>query len=594
MKFFPDFALRDLFGWMLALGVLAAMAALFPWELGEKADPFVPAFKDIRPEWYFMFMFETLKLVPGGEILGIEYEAIPILLFGAAGMVLMLVPFLERRREGGSPVFTAVGIASLIYMVGMTAWGYRSLVAGLGHRRHRRWSSGILRVGTGRAKGGVMRRHVFLFCMRSRHLRRRQSEPSQTPHASPATPTRTTSTSELLAIPLRFEVGVHADVGLSCHDCHGGNPDPALAEDTDAMDPAWPDNPYTGEPRQSRHPRPLRPLPLGPNLHEAIPPGRQGRPGAGVLDQSARRSATTAATPDVATCTDCHSVHGIRRVADPEADVYPTRVAETCGRCHADAAHMAGCSDSHGRPMPMDQLARWQQSVHAASMFEKEDLTAPTCNDCHGNHGAAPPGLESVSFVCGQCHGREAELFSESSKHDSFETHNEYLEEAEGEGCAACHEIAQAEVALASFSECSTCHGNHGVVRPTIAMFSALPETPCEFCHDAGDGESPKSAQRFVAAFMALLTQAAEEGLSGQDAFDWLVDQATHVPEHSVAGESDECTALRPEFANLFGASGSVRATRLMLTPSPGKRSGYLSPAAATAIRRKASRQVPR
>ncbi len=79
MKFFPDFALRDLWGWVLALGVLAAIAALFPWELGEKANPFAPAYKDIRPEWYFMFMFETLKLVPGGEIFHVEYEAIPIL-----------------------------------------------------------------------------------------------------------------------------------------------------------------------------------------------------------------------------------------------------------------------------------------------------------------------------------------------------------------------------------------------------------------------------------------------------------------------------------------------------------------------------------
>ncbi len=128
MKFFPDFILRDLFGWMLALGVLAAVAALFPWELGEKADPFAPAFKDIRPEWYFMFMFETLKFVPGGEVLGIEYEAIPILLFGLAGLLLVAVPFLDRglERRGRSPGFTAFGGLALLYIVGMTAWGYRS------------------------------------------------------------------------------------------------------------------------------------------------------------------------------------------------------------------------------------------------------------------------------------------------------------------------------------------------------------------------------------------------------------------------------------------------------------------------------------
>ena len=129
MKFFPDFALRDLFGWVLALAVLATLSALFPWELGEKADPFAPAFKDIRPEWYFMFMFETLKLVPGGEILGVEYEAIPIVLFSLAGLLLVLVPFLDRgvQRSGRSPLFTWIGVVALVYIVGMTAWGYRSL-----------------------------------------------------------------------------------------------------------------------------------------------------------------------------------------------------------------------------------------------------------------------------------------------------------------------------------------------------------------------------------------------------------------------------------------------------------------------------------
>jgi cytochrome b6 len=129
MRFIPNFALRDLFGWILALGVLATLAALFPWELGEKADPFAPAYADIKPEWYFMFMFQTLKLVPGGEIAGLEYEAIPILLFGLAGLVLMVVPFLDRgERNPKSPGFTAVGALALIYIVGMTAWGYHSLV----------------------------------------------------------------------------------------------------------------------------------------------------------------------------------------------------------------------------------------------------------------------------------------------------------------------------------------------------------------------------------------------------------------------------------------------------------------------------------
>ena len=127
MRFFPDFLLRDLFGWILALGVITALAALFPWELGEKADPFAPAYADIRPEWYFVFMFQTLKLVPGGAIAGIEYEALAILGFGLGAGLLLLVPFLDRARAGrGSAAFGVLGAIAVAYIVGMTAWGYRS------------------------------------------------------------------------------------------------------------------------------------------------------------------------------------------------------------------------------------------------------------------------------------------------------------------------------------------------------------------------------------------------------------------------------------------------------------------------------------
>ena len=128
MRFVPDFLLRDLFGWTLALGVLAALAALFPWELGEKADPFAPAPPNIRPEWYFMSMFQTLRLVPGGAVLGIENEALAIMAFGGVAALGFLVPFLDRSvvKDGRSPLFTWIAAFGLVAIVGLTCWGYRA------------------------------------------------------------------------------------------------------------------------------------------------------------------------------------------------------------------------------------------------------------------------------------------------------------------------------------------------------------------------------------------------------------------------------------------------------------------------------------
>ncbi len=125
IPFFPNFLLRDLVGWLAALGVLAALAAYFPAELGVKADPFVPAPVGIKPEWYFMFMFQTLKYLPA-HILGIEGELVGFLGFGLGGVFVLLVPFLDRRTARGQPsnLFTWIGIGVLVYILVLTYVGY--------------------------------------------------------------------------------------------------------------------------------------------------------------------------------------------------------------------------------------------------------------------------------------------------------------------------------------------------------------------------------------------------------------------------------------------------------------------------------------
>lgn len=125
MKFFPNFILRDLIGWILAIGVLAALAAIFPWELGHKADPFAPAPAGIKPEWYFLFMFQTLKYLPA-KILFFEGEVVGILAFMVVGLLLFLVPFIDRPPENPRRrlIFNVIGVAALLYIVVMTIVGY--------------------------------------------------------------------------------------------------------------------------------------------------------------------------------------------------------------------------------------------------------------------------------------------------------------------------------------------------------------------------------------------------------------------------------------------------------------------------------------
>jgi cytochrome b6 len=125
MPFVPNFLLRDIVGWLSALAILAALAAYFPAELGKKADPFLPAPAGIKPEWYFMFMFQTLKYLPS-HILGVEGEIVGILGFGLGGLFLLLIPVLDRRTARGqpSPLFTWIGIAIILYMVLFTVLGY--------------------------------------------------------------------------------------------------------------------------------------------------------------------------------------------------------------------------------------------------------------------------------------------------------------------------------------------------------------------------------------------------------------------------------------------------------------------------------------
>jgi len=180
-----------------------------------------------------------------------------------------------------------------------------------------------------------------------------------------------------------------------------------------------------------------------------------------------------------ATCSDCHGAHGVARVTDTRSPVAPLNAAKTCARCHADSNRMT--------PFKRDAavFTDWSASVHAAALLTRGDTSAPTCNTCHGSHGATPPGVTDVANVCAQCHVREAELFRASPKKEIFD----------GMGQA----------------ECLACHSNHRIEHPADAWIGTNDEAVCSTCHDATT-ESAKTIAGFKDGLARLNDQIVQAG----------------------------------------------------------------------------------
>ncbi len=125
MPFFPNFLLRDLLLWLIVLNLLAILAVFFPWELGTKADLFASAPAGIKPEWYFLYMFQTLKYVPA-QVWFIDGEVLGILLFGVAGVLWTLVPFWDRKSDRGEQnrFVNYLGLFAVLYIILFTIVGW--------------------------------------------------------------------------------------------------------------------------------------------------------------------------------------------------------------------------------------------------------------------------------------------------------------------------------------------------------------------------------------------------------------------------------------------------------------------------------------
>jgi quinol-cytochrome oxidoreductase complex cytochrome b subunit len=126
IPFFPNFVLRDVLLWLIVLNVLAILAVYFPWELGQKADPFASAPAGIKPEWYFLFMYQSLKYLPA-KIFQIDGEVIGVLLFSIAGLLWFLVPFWDAKTPKGlrNRIINYAGIVIVLFIIGMTILGVK-------------------------------------------------------------------------------------------------------------------------------------------------------------------------------------------------------------------------------------------------------------------------------------------------------------------------------------------------------------------------------------------------------------------------------------------------------------------------------------
>lgn len=251
-----------------------------------------------------------------------------------------------------------------------------------------------------------------------------------------------------LAEPAKlFDSDIHHQAGLGCADCHGGD---SNDESMDSMSRA---KGFRGSPKKPQIPEfCARCHSDVAYMHRYNPKIRADQLSQYVTSVHGKR--LKQGDTKVAACVDCHSVHNILPASDTRSPVNVANVASTCGRCHADASYMQGYK------IPTDQVGRYRKSVHA-EVLAQGDTSAPTCTTCHGNHGATPPGVDSVANVCGTCHVFFVQLFDKSPHHAAF--------------------------AKMGLPGCVQCHSNHEIVKPSDDWVGVGQQSVCTNCHAKGE-----------------------------------------------------------------------------------------------------------
>jgi ubiquinol-cytochrome c reductase cytochrome b subunit/menaquinol-cytochrome c reductase cytochrome b/c subunit len=119
--FFPYIVAKDATMAVIVMVVIIFLALLFGAELGPKADPTTTTYVP-RPEWYFFFLFEVLRVIKPPILTPLATIGVPTICM----ILLFLLPFYDRspeRRIERRPVALAAGIVTIFAMALLTYQG---------------------------------------------------------------------------------------------------------------------------------------------------------------------------------------------------------------------------------------------------------------------------------------------------------------------------------------------------------------------------------------------------------------------------------------------------------------------------------------
>src|SRR3954464_15309102 len=116
--FFPYAVMKDSVMALIVVGVVIAMSLILGAEQGPKADPTTTTYVP-RPEWYFYFLFEVLRVIKPPELVPFATLGVPTICM----ILLFLLPFVDRgpeRRPERRPIATIAGILTILAMAYLT------------------------------------------------------------------------------------------------------------------------------------------------------------------------------------------------------------------------------------------------------------------------------------------------------------------------------------------------------------------------------------------------------------------------------------------------------------------------------------------